>query len=264
MSDLVKDWLLDPTALLFLTSLLLIVLLIRGRRGLERNYSASSHWPLLSLVAWLAIFLVCSAPSIVNPLLTTLEDRYPESISCGTGSHLVVLGGGVDSTAQSATEFEHMSSSTMARASASARIAIAEPTLRLLAAGGALRNIAEADVIAAYWIALGIDEGRIIREQRSSSTRENALYVSELLSEETVEGPVRLVTSAMHMPRALNAFRAVLASQSVEVCPVSVDRESLSNVPLWASMPQTTALVKFDKWLHEVVALAIYRLRGWV
>lgn len=261
MADLVQDWLLDPTALLFLASLVIFAALIRHCRRFTRPRSA--RWPVVLFVAWLALFMVCSAPSVVNPLLTTLEDQYPDSTHCEIGSHLVMLGGGVDSRAQFANEFERMSRSTMARASATARIANAEPALRLLAAGGALKNISEADVIAAYWIAQGIDDKRIIRENRSSSTRENALYVSELLSEETLQGPVRLVTSAMHMPRALKTFRTVLAGQGIEVCPVSVDHEALRDVPPWALMPQTTALVKFDKWLHEVVALAVYRLRGW-
>lgn len=215
-------------------------------------------------MAWLALFLVCSAPSIVNPLLTTLEDQYPGSISCDVGSHLVMLGGGVDSRVKSVIEFERMSKSTMSRAAATARIAEAEPQLRIIAAGGALKQITEADVIANYWIALGIDNERIIREGRSANTRENAINVATLLATESIEGPVRLVTSAMHMPRALLTFRSVLGEQGIELCPVSVDREALIDMPLWAWVPQTTALVKFDKWLHEIAALAIYRMRGWL
>ena len=262
MADLVRDWLLDPTALLFLASLVTLVALSQRRRRRARHRSV--RWPALLIFAWMSVFLVFSAPTIVNPLLTTLEDQYPDTIACEMGSHLVMLGGGVDSRAHSANEFEHMSRSTMARASATARIANTEPALRLLVAGGALKSITEADMIATYWISQGIDNTRIIREARSSSTRENALFVAELLADETLQGPVRLVTSALHMPRALNAFRTVLDSRGIEVCPVSVDREALSDIPLWASMPQTTALVKFDKWLHEVVALAIYRLQGWI
>ncbi len=262
MADLLRDWLVDPIAMLFLASLVIFVVLLRRRTRFARR--RASRWPVLLFFAWLALFMVSSAPSIVNPLLTSLEDQYPDSIVCDSGSHLVMLGGGVDSRARSAGEFERMSRSTMARASATARIAKAEPTLRLLAVGGALKQVTEADMVAAYWITQGINDRRIIREQRSSSTRENAVYVSELLAEETLQGPLRLVTSAMHMPRALNSFRTVLDDQGIEICPVSVDREALRNIPLWASMPQTTALVKFDKWLHEIVALAIYRLRGWI
>lgn len=216
------------------------------------------------MLGWLTVFLVCSAPSIVNPLLTTLEDQYPDTLICGPGSHLIMLGGGVDSRVRSPSEFERMSRSTMARATATSRIAINEPALRLVVAGGALKNITEADVIASYWVALGIDDERIIREGRSSNTRENAVNVAALLSAETVQGPVRLVTSAMHMPRALHAFRRVLGEQGVDVCPVSVGREALMDMPLWSWLPQTTALVKFDKWLHEIAALAMYRLRGWI
>ncbi len=258
MANLIQNWLLDPVALIFFTSLVTIVILYT-RRGSSRR-----GWKMLLVAVWLAVFLVSSAPTIVNPILTTLEDQYPSSTSCESGSHLVMLGGGVDSRVLSAMEFERMSDSTMARASAAARIAAAEPQLTIIAAGGALKEVTEADVIANYWIALGIDDSRIKREGTSSNTRENAVNVASLLKAESIEGPVRLVTSALHMPRALLTFRAVLNEQGIVVCPVSVDRESLIPMPRMAWVPQTTALVKFDKWLHEIVALAIYRLRGWL
>ncbi len=262
MAYLIQYLLLDPIALIFLTSLATIAVLFRRRgRSLWRSIL---NWRFALVLLWLALFLTCSAPSIVNPLLTTLEDQYADSISCEAGSHLVMLGGGVDSRVRSDMEFERMSSSTMARASATARIAAAEPQLRIVAAGGALQEITEADVIANYWIALGIENDRILREGWSTNTRENAVSVARLLETESVEGPVRLVTSAMHMPRALMTFRIELNRRGLEVCPVSVDRQALINMPLGAWIPQTTALVKFSKWLHEIAALAVYRLRGWL
>ena len=264
MADLVRDWALDPAAILFMASLVFILMLIRRCARLAQHQPSTHRWPVVVFALWLMLFFVSSAPSVVNPLIKTLEGQYPADISCAMGSHLVMLGGGVDSRARSANEFEHMSGSTMARASATARMAKAEPELRLLAAGGALRHVTEADMVANYWITQGIDDSRIIRETRSSSTRDNALKVAQLLSTESVEGPVRLVTSAMHMPRAMQVFRNVLGKQGIEVCPVSVDREALNKVPLWALMPQTTTLAKFDRWLHEVLALGIYRIRGWI
>lgn len=263
MAELIKHWFLDPTALLFLASLLTILVLLKRRQRSSRK-RGSAKWRVALVVVWIAVFLFSSAPSVVNPLLTTLEDQYPESIVCEAGSHLVMLGGGVDSRVQSNLEFERMSRSTMSRASAAARIAIDEPQLRMVVAGGPLKVISEADVIASYWQALGIDNSRVLLEGSSLNTRENAVNVAALLATETIEGPVRLVSSALHMPRALNAFRKVFEEQGIALCPVSVGREALTDLPLWAWMPQTTALVKFDKWLHEVVAFGLYRMRGWI
>ncbi len=262
MTDLIKNWLLDPAALVFFISGFVIVLLVvlgRGRRGHVR-------WlPVLLLgFVWLTVCLVIGAPSVVNPLLTKLEDRYPASIECDAGSHLVMLGGGVDSRVTFADEFERMSQSTLARASAAARIAQAEPSLVMIASGGALRTISEADVIGNYWNVLGISNDRILREANSSTTRDNAVEVAALLETQSVVGQLRLVTSALHMPRALNTFRKVLEPKGIDVCPVSVNREALPDIPLWASVPQTTAVVKFNKWLHEIVALAAYKARGWI
>lgn len=262
MADLIKNWLLDPTALLFLISLVTILLLL-GKRHRSRRSRKAGTWKIVAL-AWLAAFLAFSAPNSVNPILLTLENQYPDSINCKAGSHLVVLGGGVDSRVQSAVEFERMSRTTMTRASAAARIAANEPQLRLVVAGGPLKIITEADVIANYWIALGIDDDRIVREGGSLNTRENAVNVAALLATEILDGPVRLLTSALHMPRALKTFRMVFDEANIDLCPVSVGQEALTGLPVWAWMPQTTALVKFDKWFHEIVALAMYRVRGWI
>ena len=264
MTNLIRDWLLDPTALLFMASLITILVLLYGRRQSHSRRSKRRSWQGVLVLLWISFFLIASAPAVVNPLLSTLEDQYPEGGICESGSHLITLGGGVDSRVMAADEFERMSGTTMARATAAARIAEREPDLRVIAAGGALKTITEADVIATYWQALGIDDGRILRDGSSSNTYENAVNVAQILAEETVEGPVRLVSSALHMPRALRTFEKAFAGQGLTVCPVSVGQEALPDVPLSAMVPQTTALVKFDKWLHEILAFAIYRMRGWL
>ncbi len=66
------------------------------------------------------------------------------------------------------------------------------------------------------------------------------------------------------MPRALKSFEKALEDRGVSICPVSVDLQGLHDVPFWALMPQTTALIKFDLWIHEMLALLVYRLKGWI
>ncbi len=274
MTSLLKAWLLDPLALLFLLSLMLSVIFLAGRRGRRsrgesgsrtsrrKRGSRRSLWPVL--LVWVVSFLVFSAPVIVNPLIATLEDPYLSDPECGPGSHLVLLGGGVDSRVMDASEYGRMGNATLTRATAAARLALAEPTTRLIVAGGAVGKVAEAEVIASYLQRLGIKAERMVKEADSATTRENALNVAALLQAESIEGPVRLVTSAMHMPRALLSFRQVLADTDIEVCPVSVDVQALKNVPWYAVMPQTTAIMRSEMLLHEAVALLIYRLKGWL
>lgn len=271
MLSLLRDWLFDPVAVLFLLSLLLGFSSFRRSRRRSDSRSASSFRRRKNRVAWfvgmslwVATYLLFSAPFVVNPLLAQLEDQFAGTAACSVGSHVVVLGGGVDSRLKEPTQFEFMSSSTLARAGAASRLIQSEPETTVIVAGGALREISEAEVIAAYLQAMGVEPARIIQEGRSANTRENAVNVARLLDSEQVRGELRLVTSALHMPRALQSFKQVLTKQGVEVCPVAVDFQALKNLPAWSWMPQTTTIVRFDKWLHEVIALQWYRYKGWI
>lgn len=279
MLGLIRDWLLDPLALLLLLSVVLGLVLRGARRhtsrpggaarsqfrdGKRRKSRRLSRWALAGICLWFVLVVLSTAPIIVNPLVASLEGHYPSHDQCPAGSHVIVLGGGVDSRVTEANQFGAMSPATLTRATHAAHMALAEPDIRLVVAGGALNYVSEADVIATYLMTLGVSEERILRESASANTHQNALNVSELLATETLDGPLRLVTSAMHMPRALNTFKRAFKALGVSICPVSVDIQGLQNVPVYAWMPQLTALNKFDLWFHEVIALLVYRLRGWL
>lgn len=267
--DIVVDWLLDPLALLFLLSLALGLAWVSGGAGAGRRRGGRGVAARRAavLLAWVGCFLTASAPAIVNPLVDALESRHPVDVVCPVGTPLVVLGGGVDTRARSADEFERMRPATLARTAAAERLARAEPAVPLLLSGGGLAGdasrVSEADVMARLLVSRGIDPARLVREVRSGDTAGNARESAALLARpDAAEGerlpPVRLVTSALHMPRALAVFRAI----GFEACPVPVRPIALEGVPPWALMPQTTALAKFDELLHELVATAVYRLRG--
>ena len=271
MISLLRDWLFDPVALLFLLSLVLGSTLARasGSRSKSRSGSrsrrrrGSGKWTLM-LMLWIVLYLVASAPVVVNPLLAQLEDRNLGAAACPVSSHVVLLSGGVDSRVTDPMQYEYMSNATLARAAAATRLLLNEEKSTVIVAGGALQNISEASVISGYLEHAGVEERRIIQEGRSANTRENALNVVQLLSGEELVGPLRLVTSALHMPRALATFRRALGTSELEICPIAVDFRALKNLPAWSWMPQTTAVVKFDQWLHEVLALLWYRHEGWI
>ncbi|MFK7891436.1 MAG: YdcF family protein [Granulosicoccus sp.] len=259
VAELLQDWLLDPVALLFLLSLLASALLYANLLSSKRSRLAIG----LIVSLWLTGFAVCSSPMLVNPIVASLEHQFPPNHSCEQGSHVVVLSGGIASNTADTIDFGGMSQATLARASAAWGLAMAEPKARLLIAGGGRGAISEADVVASYLNALGVESARIITDSTSLNTYENALRMRELLASEQITGPVRLITSALHMPRAARVFQKVFDGFVIEFCHIAVDRQTMPDVPLWAWAPQTTALLKFDLWLHEVVALLVYRLRGW-
>ena len=65
----------------------------------------------------------------------------------------------------------------------------------------------EADVARTFLDGVGVDTARIIFEDRSRSTFENAVFSKKLLAPR--DGEIwLLVTSAVHMPRAVGTFRA--------------------------------------------------------
>lgn len=248
MLMLLRDWLVDPLALLFLLSLLLLGARLR-QQGSRRGWIAAG--------VWVACFLLASAPRAVNPLVSLLENQQASLSACTPDLPIVVLGGGVDSRAASAAEFERMQPATLARVAAAARLANVHTGVPIVVAGGALRQVSEAAVMAHLLQRLGVAGSRLLQEANSTNTWSNAKNVAALLRSKQLPAGVRLVTSALHMRRAISAFER----NGLRVCPVAVDYQALQNIPAWAFMPQTTALVKFDKLMHELVALVVYRFR---
>lgn len=75
-------------------------------------------------------------------------------------------------------------------------------------------DITEAEAMRRYLIELGIDDSRIIKEDRSVSTRENIRFSAALLSERGITDNVVIVTSDFHQYRAdiyarKNGYRTV-------------------------------------------------------
>jgi uncharacterized SAM-binding protein YcdF (DUF218 family) len=280
MFGLLRNWLLDPVALLFLASIALGLVLVATSKKRLRTLSAQENvrkgqLPVkktsmfsvrttVVVVIWLVGYELVTAPIFVNPMVNQLEKLYVSDEQCAQGSHVVLLSGGVNSRARTVDSFERMSPATFVRATEASRIIAKEPGTKLIVSGGALYRVPEAEVIAHYLMSLGLLEESLILESLSRNTYENAVNVAAILAEEDVQGPVRLVSSAMHMHRAYKSFELALSGTDITVCPISVDFKGLPELQLYGWVPQVTAVIKFDHLLHELVALLMYRLKGWI
>lgn len=116
----------------------------------------------------------------------------------------------------------------------------------------------EASAIAALLTDLGVPAVALVFEPESRTTTENALASAPILS--ALGGRrVLLVTSALHMPRALVTFR----TQGIEVIAASTDVEVVPkpfHAMLW--MPSASALDGSSRAIHEMLGLARCRLVG--
>jgi uncharacterized SAM-binding protein YcdF (DUF218 family) len=105
---------------------------------------------------------------------------------------------------------------------------------------------------------MGVPAERILIEQQSRTTRDEAVIVAGMLQTLHVEHVV-LVTSGLHMRRALAVFRGA----GIFAIP-AIARET-PHTASWLRnvLPTDDGLDESQYVLHEILGLAYYALRGW-
>ncbi|MEJ2697851.1 MAG: YdcF family protein [Candidatus Sulfobium sp.] len=123
------------------------------------------------------------------------------------GDVIILLGGGAREGAKDLTGVGAPSEDTLARIVTAVRL---EKRLHVpvIVSGGAVFpwKKSEAPVDRRFLMDLGVQGDRIIVEDKSRDTFENARYVKEICEKRRFKNPV-LVTSAYHMRRSLLMFR---------------------------------------------------------
>jgi uncharacterized SAM-binding protein YcdF (DUF218 family) len=112
-------------------------------------------------------------------------------------------------------------------------------------------------------VLLGGPVSAIRLEALSRNTAENALQSLGLIQAVGAKR-VLLVTSALHMPRALRTFQAALRGSGVTVLPAATDVEGLPDTlhPLGRWLPDADSLGLSTRALKEYLGLAALRLSG--
>lgn len=189
-----------------------------------------------------------------------LEDRFPPAAAEGRIDGIVVLGGGAN-VARGRLAFNEAAS----RIIEGAALAKRHPEATLVFSGGDAGFFerdeeTEAAGAARVFAAAGIAPDRIVLEDRSRTTRENALLTRERVAPRAGERWV-LVTSAFHMPRAIGAFRA--AGLALEAYPVDY-RTSGSATDWWRPLARASEGLRVaDLAAKEWLGLLAYRIAGY-
>ena len=213
------------------------------------------------LAAAIAAQAACLALPVDAWAIRPLEDRFPQvTMYPGRVDGIVVLGGAIDDLTSLDRGTPTLNSAAN-RMTTFVELARRYPQARLVFTGGsgALEQgvSKEADHARVLFGRLGLPPERVLFEDASRTTRENALDTAGLVDPRPGERWV-LVTSASHMPRAVGVFRKV----GWTVLPWPVGYQSRDHV---AARAQSLGhkLSVLDWAAHEWIGLVAYRLRGW-
>ena len=211
-------------------------------------------------IFWLGLW---SLPVVSDALSLSLERRFVNQTvaELPLADAVVVLGGGM---APAPPEWPYPDLGGGAdRVWQGARIYHAGKAPLVIISGGSLpwlgKRMSEAEAMWQLLADLGVPSDAVLFESRSRSTRENALYTAKLVQERGLD-QVLLVTSALHMPRALATFRAA----GIDAIPAATDFEVMpepNHVLRW--LPDAAALAKSSRAFKQYIGLWVYRWRGW-
>jgi uncharacterized SAM-binding protein YcdF (DUF218 family) len=210
----------------------------------------------------LAAIVVAALSPLGNMLLTPLEQRFPDGqYPTENIEGIIVLGGSYDTESHSYLSTIVLREDTEPLA-VMVDLARRYPKAKIIFSGGSEDPkdiVSEAKTVKGYFISFGIAPDRILTEERSQTTAENARFTADLLHP-APRSRWLLVTSGYHMPRAVGAFRK--AGFDVIAFPAGLRTHG------WRDMwrPENTAtdnLRRVDIGVHEWVGLLDYKLKGY-
>jgi len=119
----------------------------------------------------------------------------------------------------------------------------------------------ESDGIYALLEEWGVPPSAIVREQGSLNTYENAIHTQKLMERLGLK-KVLLVTSALHMKRALATFRGA----GIDAIPSPTDYGALNSKKFTVLdfLPDSESLAGITQAYKEYLGFLVYRWRGWI
>lgn len=238
-----------------LSIFLLLAGLVAGRCGWRRlrGIGAGLAFVILALSAWTSFGAI---------LLNPLEDRFqrpappPQNVA-----GIVVLGGGLEGAVNLARGGYELNSGGD-RFVETAILARRYPEAKVVVSGGVGSLIleGEGDAVSAPRLltALGVAPERLILEDKSRNTYENALFTKALVTPKPGETWL-LVTSAFHMPRAKALFDKV--GFAIVPWPADYRTSGREGVSFFADNT-ADALANTTTAMREWIGLVTYWLTG--
>ena len=224
--------------------------------------SASARRTAVSAAAFYTAASIYAVPAALATPLTHRHQLFDARIA-GRGTAIVLLGGGGERVGGAERALSLMSRAEASRVLEAARVyALVSPDWIITSGGPDPSEPLEAPsaiVMRDALVGLGVPAARIRIESTSRTTREEAVLIAPALHSLGARRAI-VVTSAIHMPRAFGAFRAVGVDAIAAPAP-----DPDASAP-WRQrwLPAERGLRYSAELAHEFVGLAYYRVRGWV
>ncbi len=258
--EFLKAYLIPGSLTFLLLGLFVGVILMYASKSTRRWGSG-----LLGFLA--AAYLILSIPAVAHSYELLLEDdsRPIQSAAEARGAQaIVVLGGGSVTYRAPGGEINELSDASALRVLEGARLYHLLGDLPVIVSGGSTELLGvptpESVPLMQEMVDAGVPADAIVLESRAGSTQEQAIQIRRLLEVRGISQFV-LVTSPIHMRRALGAFRA----QGLNPIPSpSSQHGSGSIVDRHGIFPHPEALNASQAALREALALGYYWTQGWV
>ncbi len=223
-------------------------------------------------VAWALIVLLLGSNGLMASwLVLLLEWQNIPPAELPVAQAIIILGGD--------TKPDYSAKQTVDLSKAGPRLLFAAQLYRegkaplVIASGGRIDWLSNAQPesadMAAILPELGVPRSAIIQDPNSLNTYQNAVNVRQILKTQQIRR-VLLVTSAIHMPRALLIFR----NQGIEAIAAPTDFmvtkpafQALNSSPqaiLLNLLPDVDRLQMTTRAVKEYIGIVIYRLKGWL
>lgn len=209
-----------------------------------------------------AMMLIAGMSPLSMALLLPLENRFPEWSAAGGEPDGIVVLGGIFREHVSLLRKRITFGSAADRLLAAVDLHRQYPAARIVFSGGnsnfVLQGMPESDLAVRFLEAYGVPADNIAADRTSRNTVENAANAKKIAAPKPGERWL-LVTSAVHMPRAISLFRA--AGFPVEAYPVDWMTGGWDDV----GKPRLTplkGLIYLDVAAHEWEGLLVDWLMG--
>ncbi|MCE5325259.1 MAG: YdcF family protein [Planctomycetaceae bacterium] len=247
-----------PLSVILIAMIVGLVLTRRANAEKRRRFRAGR----ILLIAAAALLYLLSIPPVADLLVRPLESGYPRSDAAALqGVQAVVVLTGGAGQANALRPEAAPGGVSLARIIHGVEVFRASGAQHLVITGAAPdQAVSEAATMKAVAIKMGVPTDKIVLEEKATSTAEHAPRVLEAMPE-LAGMKIALVTSALHMPRSVGAFRKHFRSEQLVPCP----SDWLYNSEPWTLRtfaPSADSLAKSTNACVEYIGRLWYWLRG--